>query len=410
MKDNFKVEIGTIFKNDKRNLLITGQFRKTKIAYKNGKTYKNNQHWYKYTCLKCGWKEGEIYENNLINGMGCACCHSLIVVEGINDIPTTAPWMVDYFQGGYDEAKLYTKGSTKKIYPQCPICHKSINKLKTINDIYQYHTIGCSCEKGVSFPEKFIMNFLDQCNIKYIYQLTKATFKWCDKYRYDFYLPDYNAIIEVHGLQHYEKGTKNSKFLFEKTRENDRIKQDMASDNGIEVYCILDCRFSNVEYIKNSIFNNEILLKICNVDGVDWNKCEEFAYDSLFRKACELKKENHEYTTGDIGKILKLDQLTINRYLKRGNKLGLCKYSPKEEISRRSKKNGFNGAYEINVIDKDTDKILGTYHSARILHESSLKDFGIIFYEEMLRQAAKYNKIYKGYKIKYTKDLNKEVS
>lgn len=405
IKDNFQIEIGTTLKDEKRNLLITGCFRKSKIIYKKGQSYKNKEHWYKYTCLNCGWEKGEIYENNLINGTGCSCCHSLIVVEGINDIPTTAPWMVDYFQGGYDEAKLYTRGSNKKIYPKCPICHKVSNKHMKINTIYQYHKIGCSCEDNISYPEKFMMNLFNQCKIEYIYQLTSTTFAWCDKYRYDFYLPKYNCIVETHGMQHYKAGSKNSKFCFEKTKDSDEIKRKNALENDIDKYCILDCRFSNCDYIRNSIMNNEILISICNIEMINWNQCDIFAHDSLFRKSCELKNINPEYTTTDISKMLNLDVVTIGRYLKRGNELGLCYYNAKEEKSKSSKKNGYNRAYEINVMDKDTNGIIATYHSARVLHENSLKDFGIVFYEEMLRQAAKYDKIYKGYKIKYTKDI-----
>ena len=48
-------------------------------------------------------------ERQILNGKRCACCSNSVVVEGINDIPTTAPWMVDYFPGGYEEAKRYTK-------------------------------------------------------------------------------------------------------------------------------------------------------------------------------------------------------------------------------------------------------------------------------------------------------------
>lgn len=316
--------------------------------------------------------------------------------------------MVDYFQGGYDEAKQYTKGSKKIIYPKCPICGRVSNKSMEIKTIYQYHRIGCSCEDKISYPEKFMMNFFDQCKIEYIYQLTSAMFSWCDKYRYDFYLPKYNCVVETHGMQHYKEGTKNSKFDFEKTKSNDEIKQRIALENNIDKYCILDCRYSNCDYIRNSIARNEILMNICNIEMIDWNQCDIFAHDSLFRKSCELKNINPEYTTTDIGKILNLDTVTIGRYLKRGNELGICSYDAKEEMTRRSKKNGYKGAYEINVLDINSDEIIGTYHSARTLHENSLNDFGIIFYEEMLRQAAKHNKTYKGYKIKYTKDLIKE--
>lgn len=45
--NEFKIDIGTIFKDDKRDMIITDrEYRKDK----NGR----NRKWYKYTCNKCG--------------------------------------------------------------------------------------------------------------------------------------------------------------------------------------------------------------------------------------------------------------------------------------------------------------------------------------------------------------------
>jgi len=98
----FKIEIGKIFKDNKRDLIITDREHREHRIGKNN----YNQKWYKYTCNKCSWTDGWMDEHCLLKGVGCPCCRGLIVVEGINDIPTTAPWMVKLFQGGHDEAKL----------------------------------------------------------------------------------------------------------------------------------------------------------------------------------------------------------------------------------------------------------------------------------------------------------------
>ena len=93
-------------------------------------------------CVKCGYECGEHYkkqeykkeywiiETDILQNHGCpVCCRNpQIVVKGINDIPTTAPWMIPYFQGGYEEAKLYTFSSSYKINPICPDCGNIKNK------------------------------------------------------------------------------------------------------------------------------------------------------------------------------------------------------------------------------------------------------------------------------------------
>ena len=407
MANKYKIEIGAVFKDEKRHLMITDRFIKEKTKKYKNKTYAFNESWYKYTYLNCGWADGEINQNNLLNGAGCTCCHNLVVVPGINDIPTTAPWMIQFFQGGINEAKQYTYGSTKEIYPKCPICGRISTRKIPISYIHRSKKISCICNDGISFPEKIFISILEQLNLKYVYQLGNFKFKWCGKYRYDFYLQDYNCIIETHGMQHYNSN-KRKIFNSDKIKQNDKEKQQVALENGITNYYIVDCRYSEIEYIKNSIQSDVLLNKIIDVSKINWEECENFALNSLLQKACELKNNNELYTTLDIANILKLDYVTINRYLKKGNKLGLCKYDPKVEISRRSKKNGFNCAYEINVIDKNTNEILGTYRSAKELQNNSLADLGFESSEEPLRKAAKYNKIYKGYKIKYTKDLTED--
>jgi hypothetical protein len=78
--------------------------------------------------------------------------------------------MIKYFQGGYDEAKLYTVGSHKEFYPICPDCNRVKNKPMMIKTLYRTNSIGCICSDKLSYPEKFIFELLKQLDIDYIYQ------------------------------------------------------------------------------------------------------------------------------------------------------------------------------------------------------------------------------------------------
>ena len=130
--NSFKIELFTNFKDDKRDITITDREYRI-VERKDGKG--QNRKWYKYTCNKCGWTEGWMEEWNLKAGNGCVCCgiRPQVIVQGINDIPTTAPELVKFFQGGYDEAKLYTKGSSQKIKPICPDCGTIKDSYLSIN-------------------------------------------------------------------------------------------------------------------------------------------------------------------------------------------------------------------------------------------------------------------------------------
>ena len=155
----------------------------------------------------------------------CPCCKNKQVISGINDIPTTEPWMVKYFPGGYDEAKNYTSGSEYMFFPICPDCGEQ-SKVKVITyNLKRQRTITCTCKDSFSYPEKFMYKLLEQLNVKFIYQLTKQTLKWVSSYRYDFYLPELNIIIETHGSQHYN---------IENVIQNDCDKKKLANINGVK--------------------------------------------------------------------------------------------------------------------------------------------------------------------------------
>ena len=53
------------------------------------------------------------------------------------------------------------------------------------------------------------------------------------KLRCDFYLPDYNAIIEYNGRQHYKENKYfGGKKVFKSTQLRDKIKKDFAKENS----------------------------------------------------------------------------------------------------------------------------------------------------------------------------------
>lgn len=81
----------------------------------------------------------------------------------------------------------------------------------------------CSASKG----ELLIAETLVAEGIKYIHEYRLPGTKY--KYRYDFYIPEYNLLIEYHGVQHYKHtaffGDKQS---FRAILERDALKQSLA--------------------------------------------------------------------------------------------------------------------------------------------------------------------------------------
>ena len=218
---------------------------------------------YKIKCGRCGKSRWRV-ESNVLK-YGCSpCTQATMNINDYNNIPDNAPWMIKYFQGGIEEAINYSIRSNQYINPICPDCGRIKKNKIQITSIYENHSIGCVCSDKVSYPEKFMLNFLNLViNDNFIYQYSKVNSNWCGSKIYDFYfkLNGEEYIVETHGMQHYKGGFEScgGKTL-EEEQQNDRNKKELAIKNGIrpENYIVIDCRYSNLEFIKNNIINSKL--------------------------------------------------------------------------------------------------------------------------------------------------------
>lgn len=360
----YKYEVGDI---------IEGKFSKIKIINKikmehlNKLSENSKIKAYKYECLQCG-NIDQISESNLNNGKGCnICCgNPRKVLKGINDMWTTNPNLARLLENVEDGFK-YTEFSTKRLHWKCLNCDNIIKdkKICSIN----LRGLSCpQCSDGISYPEKIMSSMLNQLNCNYIIQLSQKNFEWCDKFRYDYYISSVNCIIETHGLQHYENYNRHWNNL-QYEQENDRIKERLAKQNGIEHYIVIDCRYSELKYIKNNILNSN-LSQLFDLSNIDWIKCSEYACSSLVKKACDLW--NSGLTTGEIGKVLNLDSTTIGKYLKQGNNANWCDYDgiKGKERSRVMAKESIIKTIGKKVICLNTKEIFNTITEAEIKYKT----------------------------------------
>lgn len=272
---DFKYQIGEKLKTKQSDIIIISRYYK--------KVNDRNRKMYKCKCTQCN-HEYDTQEIVLKNKSGCPVCAGIEIIKGINDIPTTAPWMIPYFQGGEAEASQYQKGSTKSIYPVCPVCGKISTKKVQISKIYANHSIGCKCDTYMSFPERVMYNILDQFNIDFIHQATKKVLEWACNYRYDFYIKDLSLIIEMNGDQHINKPI-NKKKTVEDEIANDLSKEVLARSNGIVNYFQIDCQKSSVDYILKSLEESGLLdLLQINISQIDKNEL----YISVLKKDIDI--------------------------------------------------------------------------------------------------------------------------
>jgi transposase len=242
---------------------------------------------------------------------------------------------------------------------------------------------------------------LQQLKIKFLYQLTKRTFEWCDKYKYDFFIPSQNCIIETHGLQHYEESNRGR--ILKVEQENDKLKKQLALQNGIKEkdYVVIDCRESELNWIKNSIKSSN-LNNLFNLSLIDWDKCGEFALNNLIKEVCVYwNNKTESETTRSLSDIFNISKKTVKEYLKKGTKMGWCEYDPKEEMQKSGAKTGKTKGIPVEVFNKEGVS-LGIFNSCADLERQSKEKFGV----KMMRSnisavCCGYQKSHRGFTFKH---------
>lgn len=172
-------------------------------------------------------------------------------VENANDFKKKCS---DVYNGFYDYSKITNDnyhGTKHNVEVICPI-HGSF----FVNA--EYHLAGYSgCKKCKKRKlELEIEAFLTEKKIAFIPQYSPAFLKnGCGQKTLDFYLPDYNAVIECHGVQHF----KPVKYFgggdaFLKRVESDKLKNELCSKNGIKVFYYKGRRNVATKTILSNVF------------------------------------------------------------------------------------------------------------------------------------------------------------
>lgn len=246
-----------------------------------------------------------------------------------------------------------TVRSTKSILLQCPNCkHKRTLSPQRFFD----YGFMCSCTNNYSFGERMVVSYLQTKEINYIKEYTIPN----TRYRFDFYLPDTNQIIEVNGIHHYEESYYNnriSKGRHKGTVERDRLKKGWALTNGMD-YIVVEAKKSEYNYIKNSMERV----------GFTFDGYEEDIKNNLidsFYSPKEVKDvvyylENTVKTYKEISEIVKvfnenkIESICYN-FLDRDTKMERAK-----KVINRRRKYEINKNFNYDVVKKKYEE-LGTY-------------------------------------------------
>ena len=266
--------------------------------------------------------------NNILRRKGCPVCSGRSI--GAAPKYLNSIWSSEYkdFFSQYmteEQMKSTTPHFGKKISLLCPNCGES--KMIAPNTLFR-EGLGCACGDGQSFPNKFVYSVLKQLNLKVQQEYSP---EWAGRLRYDDYINEYNIIVENHGVQHYQEVRLTNRTLAEE-QQNDMMKYNLAKDNGINEYIIIDCRKPTMEWIMASIMQSRLpqILKFTESD-IDWIQAMSYATHNLIKDAAAMF--NDGFGLSYIGNKLQKDPHTIAQWLKRATKIGWCDYIPKGPLS-----------------------------------------------------------------------------
>ena len=159
---------------------------------------------------------------------------------------------------GYELLSKYTD-IHKKITIKCPNGHIYVTSFNS----FKNNGTRCSvCRK--SKGEEKIFEILKELRIESINQFTFDDCQYKTFLPFDFYLPQYNILIEYDGIQHFEptdfagKGKKWAEEQFKLTKIKDNIKTQYCKDNNIKLIRIPYWDFNNID----NILKKELKIKL----------------------------------------------------------------------------------------------------------------------------------------------------
>ena len=183
--------------------------------------------------------DGIIYEQTpSLNLLGC-CPEK-------KEIRKTTEEFINKSKKIYEDKYDYSLTEYINKFTKVKICYKGV----VYEQLPRYHFKKCPELTGKSNGEEIIKNYLKINNIKYKKEYTYENCKNKIKLRYDYYLPDFNLLIEYDGIQHFKPIEYfGGEYTFNSIIENDNIKNIYAKENNIKLLRIKYLDIDNIDII-----------------------------------------------------------------------------------------------------------------------------------------------------------------
>jgi very-short-patch-repair endonuclease/Zn finger protein HypA/HybF involved in hydrogenase expression len=222
---------------------FTSKWGSDRYEYSEFLEYKNRLQKIKIKCKKCY----DIFEQTINDHFksGCSNC--------AGNKKLTNQLLLEKFRNKWGNLYQYDIGNFKNVKSEI---RARCKKHGYFSIKIRHHLRGSGCQKcTLSKGELSIYNILKEMCIDFEQQ---KKFKSCKNSRqlsFDFYLPEYNTIIEYDGIQHYKPikrfgGDKS----YNQVLINDSIKNNWCRENGINLIRIKyneDIKIKLIDSFKN---------------------------------------------------------------------------------------------------------------------------------------------------------------
>lgn len=211
-----------------------------------------------YECPKHGLCETKIIL--LAYGHGCLKCGYEISSQKTKlDVDYIEKYFSDHGSHLLNKDE-YVHWNSKNLKATCPQCGEIF--VTSFNSFKIHDGQRCpKCSQLISKGEKKVKDVLEHNCINYEFQKRFNDCRTSIPLPFDFYLPDYNLIIEYDGEGHYipiNHGGMNDEVTKENLKDiqkRDNIKNKYCFDNNIELLRIPYWDFDNIEYILSEKLN-----------------------------------------------------------------------------------------------------------------------------------------------------------
>lgn len=191
------------------------------------------------------------------NGSRCLyCCNFHGKVHPLDSLGALYPEVLNVWSDKNKKSPYqYAPMSNQEVYWKClNMKHKDFKRSIQSSNNYNFRCSECS---DYSKGEERISNYFINKNINYIPQKTFNGLIGLGNrlLSYDFYLHDYNLLIEYQGEFHDGRVSNQTEIQLKRQQEHDRRKREYASENRYKLLEVWYWNYDNIEQILDDYLN-----------------------------------------------------------------------------------------------------------------------------------------------------------